>query len=108
MAGELMRSTGVSTADARGAVTALLRASVANLHDGEPAQVLTGPIARGDAATVRAHLDALVGDDLAIAAYRALSRAAVDLLAADPAADRSRLAEIAAVLGGSAGAISTG
>ncbi len=98
MAGELMRSTGVSTADARGAVTALLRASVANLHDGEPAQVLTGPIARGDAATVRAHLTALAADDRATTIYRTLSAAAVDLLAADPSADHSRLAEIAAVL----------
>ena len=98
LAGELMRSTGVSTADARGAVTALLRASVANLHDGEPAHVLTGPIARGDAATVRAHLAALSSDDRAIAIYRALSAAAVDLLATDPSTDHSRLAEIAAVL----------
>ena len=98
MAGELMRATGVSTTDARSAVTALLRASVENLHDGEPVSVLTGPIARGDAATVRAHLAALAGDERVIEVYRALSAAAVDLLAADPNADRARLAEIAAAL----------
>lgn len=98
MAGELMRATGVSTSEARSAVVALLRASVANLREGEPANVLTGPIARGDAATVRAHLDALAGDDLVVAVYRTLSAAAVNLLAADPSADHSRLAEIAAVL----------
>jgi predicted short-subunit dehydrogenase-like oxidoreductase (DUF2520 family) len=98
MAGELMRATGVSTSDARSAVVALLRASVANLHEGEPANVLTGPIARGDAATVRAHLTALAGDDLVVAVYRTLSAAAVDLLSSDPAADRVRLAEIAAAL----------
>ena len=98
LAGELMRSTGVSTSDARGAVTALLRASVANLHEGEPARVLTGPIARGDASTVRAHLAALASDDRATAIYRTLSAAAVDLLAADASADHSRLAEIAAIL----------
>ena len=103
LAGELMRSTGVSTADARGAVTALLRASVANLHDGEPAHVLTGPIARGDAATVRAHLAALASDDRASAIYRTLSAAAVDLLAAVPSTDHSRLAEIGAVLAESHG-----
>ena len=103
LAGELMRSTGVSTADARGAVTALLRASVANLHDGEPAHVLTGPIARGDAATIRAHLAALASDDRASAIYRLLSAAAVDLLAADPSTDHSRLAEIGAVLAESRG-----
>ena len=99
MAGELMRATGVSTSDARSAVTALLRASVENLHDGEPVSVLTGPIARGDAATVRAHLAALAGDERVMTVYRALSTAAVDLLSADPGADRERLAEIAAALG---------
>ena len=99
MAGELMHATGVSRSDARSAVTALLRASVANLHEGEPVSVLTGPIARGDAATVRAHLAALTTDARVLAVYRALSMAAVDLLAADPAADHARLAEIAAALG---------
>ena len=77
---------------------ALLQASVANLHDGEPAAVLTGPIARGDAATVRAHLEALDGDELVVAVYRTLSSAAVNLLARDPAADTARLREIAALL----------
>jgi predicted short-subunit dehydrogenase-like oxidoreductase (DUF2520 family) len=98
MAGELMRATGVSTSDARSAVTALLRASVENLHDGDPVSVLTGPIARGDAATVRAHLAALAGDERVMTVYRALSTAAVDLLSADPGADRKSLAEIAAAL----------
>lgn len=98
MAAELMSKAGVSTAEARGAVIALLRASVANLHEGEPAAVLTGPIARGDAATVRAHLAALAGDDLVVAVYRTLSTAAVNLLASDPGADTARLREIAALL----------
>jgi predicted short-subunit dehydrogenase-like oxidoreductase (DUF2520 family) len=98
MAGELLRSTGVSVGDARGAVIALLRASVANLHDGEPAQVLTGPIARGDAATVRAHLEALADDALMREVYRALSTAAVQLLDADPSADHAHLAEISSAL----------
>ncbi len=98
MAGELMRATGVSTSDARSAVTALLRASVENLHDGEPVSVLTGPIARGDAATVRAHLAALADDEQMLTVYRALSTAAVKLLAAGSGADRERLAEIAAAL----------
>jgi predicted short-subunit dehydrogenase-like oxidoreductase (DUF2520 family) len=97
LAAELMRNAGVPVPAARGAVTALLRASVANLHDGEPAAVLTGPIARGDVATVRAHLDALGGDPLVEDVYRALSVAAVRLLAQD-GADRPTLAEIDALL----------
>jgi predicted short-subunit dehydrogenase-like oxidoreductase (DUF2520 family) len=98
MAAGLMSDAGVSTAEARGAVIALLRASVANLHDGEPAAVLTGPIARGDAATVRAHLEALEGDDLVVAVYRTLSAAAVRLLASDASADKASLREIAQLL----------
>ena len=99
IAAELMGDAGVAHADARAAVTALLRASVANLHDGEPAAVLTGPIVRGDVETVRAHLAALAQDADVIAVYHALSRAAVRLLAADPAAAPERLAAIEVALG---------
>jgi predicted short-subunit dehydrogenase-like oxidoreductase (DUF2520 family) len=94
IAAELMGDAGIAPADARSAVTALLRASVANLHDGTPAAVLTGPIVRGDVATVRAHLTALASDEGVLAVYRALSAAAVRLLADDPSTDRSRLAAI--------------
>lgn len=100
IAAELMGDTGIAHADARSAVTALLRASVANLHDGEPAAVLTGPIVRGDVATVRAHLASLAGDAGVIAVYRALSRAAVRLLATDPSADREQLGAIERALDG--------
>ena len=99
IAAQLMGDAGVAHSDARSAVTALLRASVANLHEGEPAAVLTGPIVRGDVETVRAHLKALAGDPDVIAVYRALSRAAVRLLADDPGADRTRLAAIEQALG---------
>jgi predicted short-subunit dehydrogenase-like oxidoreductase (DUF2520 family) len=94
IAAELMRDAGIAPADARAAVTALLRASVANLHDGTPAAVLTGPIVRGDVETIRAHMAALGDDGGVLAVYRALSAAAVRLLADDPAADRTRLAAI--------------
>ena len=96
----LMGDAGIAHADARAAVTALLRASVANLHEGEPAAVLTGPIVRGDVATIRAHLAALDGDTDIMAVYRALSRAAVSLLAADPSADQRQLAAIRQALEG--------
>ena len=100
IAAELMGAAGIGHADARAAVTSLLRASVANLHDGEPAAVLTGPIVRGDVGTIRAHLAALAGDPDVVAVYRALSRAAIQLLASDPAADRARLAAIEQALDG--------
>ena len=100
IAAQLMGDAGIAHGDARSAVTALLRASVANLHDGEPAAVLTGPIVRGDVGTVRAHLAALAGNADVIAVYRAMSRAAVRLLAGDPSADRERLAAIEQALDG--------
>jgi predicted short-subunit dehydrogenase-like oxidoreductase (DUF2520 family) len=43
----------------------------------EPAEALTGPVARGDDTTIRRHLDALTSDDAAL--YRALGRAALEL-----------------------------
>ncbi len=98
IAAELMGDAGIAPTDARAAVTALLRASVANLHDGVPAAVLTGPIVRGDVATVRAHLAALEGNAGVIAVYRALSAEAVRLLAADPSGDRRSLSAIDAAL----------
>jgi predicted short-subunit dehydrogenase-like oxidoreductase (DUF2520 family) len=100
IAAQLMGDAGIGHADARSAVTALLRASVANLHEGEPAAVLTGPIVRGDVGTVRAHLAALASDPDVIAVYRALSHAAVRLLADDPATDRAPLAAIERALQG--------
>ena len=94
IAAELMGDAGISPADARSAVMALLRASVANLHDGEPAAVLTGPIVRGDIATIRGHLAALRDSDGILAVYRALSSQAVRVLAADDSTPRPGLAAI--------------
>jgi predicted short-subunit dehydrogenase-like oxidoreductase (DUF2520 family) len=94
LAVKLMRGAGVSPEAARGAVDALLRASVANLEGAEPAAVLTGPVVRGDVATVRAHLAALEADPLALEVYRVLSGAAVRLLDEAGMAEAARLTEI--------------
>jgi predicted short-subunit dehydrogenase-like oxidoreductase (DUF2520 family) len=98
IAAELMQAAGISTSDARGAVTALLRASVANLHEGEPAAVLTGPVARGDAATVRVHLTAIADDEIVLDVYRSLSLAAVRLMSAGSTPARETLGEIEAAI----------
>jgi len=76
------------------------RASVAAAAAvGAPA--LTGPIVRGDVATVRAHLAALEPDHVEVAdAYRDLSRAV--LSAARPGLAPEVLAELAALLAGRA------
>lgn len=53
----LWESFGEDATLAREALLPLLRASVENLAKMEPATALSGPIARGDVGTIRAHLD---------------------------------------------------
>lgn len=55
----------------------LMARTVANLASADPAAVLTGPVRRGDAGTVQAHLAALDGDTRAL--YLALAREALRL-----------------------------
>jgi predicted short-subunit dehydrogenase-like oxidoreductase (DUF2520 family) len=74
-----------------------MRAAVSNLETGRPHDVLTGPIARGDVASVRGHLAALAGDAPALAAYITLSRAALTL-ARERGTPPDRLAEISGAL----------
>jgi len=57
----------------------LVRGTVANVAELGPRAALTGPVARGDMATVQRHLDALPGPEAAV--YEALSRAAERLVA---------------------------
>jgi predicted short-subunit dehydrogenase-like oxidoreductase (DUF2520 family) len=61
VAEELARRAGVSADEAAALYLPLMRGTVANLAAG-PSAALTGPIRRGDEATVRAHLDALEPD----------------------------------------------
>lgn len=81
IAEELMRAAGIAESESRPAVRHLLSSAAANLARGDAGASLTGPIVRGDAATVRAHLDALRAEPLAHDAYVALSRAAIALVA---------------------------
>ncbi len=59
----------------------LVESTVANAFERGPQAALTGPVARGDAGTVAAHLDALPTDERA--AYRALAAEAHRLSARD-------------------------
>jgi predicted short-subunit dehydrogenase-like oxidoreductase (DUF2520 family) len=64
----------------------LVRATVENVFELGPAAALTGPVARGDAATVERHLTALDSDERS--AYVALARAALRVAGIDsPALD---------------------
>jgi predicted short-subunit dehydrogenase-like oxidoreductase (DUF2520 family) len=74
-----MHEAGVDADAARAATHALTMAAAENLRTGDPGRVITGPIARGDVATVRAHLEALSPHPGIAEAYRALSRQAIEL-----------------------------
>lgn len=76
-AARLLERAGLARADAVAALAPLLRATVANLEAAGPAGALTGPIARGDVATVRRHLTALPHADAEL--YRALGRETLKL-----------------------------
>jgi len=93
-AGRLLRSAGI--ADVGRLIAPIAHASVDTAAAGGAA-ALTGPVVRGDAATVRAHLDAIAPDLPEVAAaYRALSRAV--LLAVRPALDPEAAATLAELL----------
>ena len=68
-------SAGIDPQSAHMAARSLFLASAANLLHEHGAAVLTGPIARGDVATVRLHLESLANQPELLAAYRTLSRA---------------------------------
>lgn len=97
LAERLLEEAGVEEREARAATVGLMSAAVSNLESGRPHDVLTGPIARGDVASVRGHLAALAGDTPALSAYVTLSRAALTL-ARERGTPAERLAEISAAL----------
>ncbi len=72
---ELMRAAGLGPDEARLAISPLMEASFANARTMEPEHALTGPVARGDASTVRRHMDALQSENAELRGlYRAFSR----------------------------------
>lgn len=68
------------------ALAPLWRGSIANLEEVGPVQALTGPVARGDVATVRANLSELDGADREL--YRQLALGALELVSGDMPAER--------------------
>ena len=94
VAEELARRAGVAEADAGSLYLPLMRGTLANLAMG-PASALTGPIRRGDEATVRRHLEALAPDERPL--YRELGLVALRL-AREAGLDESRARAIERVL----------
>ena len=98
---EAKRLMDEATRDGRGLqhLQALLRTTMENLlTSGEPAHALTGPVARGDVGTVRAHLRLLDRESPRLAAtYRALSLEALALAA--PRLDDEQVTTLQQLLG---------
>ena len=94
----VLREAGIPRDQAVGAARSLLRVAAGNMDSGDAARALTGPIVRGDAETVRRHVRALASDPAALALYRSLSLAAIEL-ARESGTDASRLDEVQAALG---------
>ena len=101
----LWESFGADGALAREALLPLLRAAVENLAAQEPAAALSGPIARGDIGTVRAHLNWLASaatssQDMSALrdAYVALARLAIPLAEAKGTLSAARAEALRALL----------
>lgn len=97
LATRVLTSAGVSEEAARGALGTLLAAAAENVRESAPSAALTGPVARGDVETVRAHLAALAEMPDVLEVYRVLSREAIPL-AESAGTDRGRLEEVRRVL----------
>ena len=77
VAQRLLLHAGLSDAEAWQALRPLVEGTLENLLHQQPTDALTGPVVRGDDATIRRHLESLTKDDALL--YRALGRVALEL-----------------------------
>jgi predicted short-subunit dehydrogenase-like oxidoreductase (DUF2520 family) len=97
-AGRLMAAAGADPEEALAALLPLMRGTLENLARSGAGGALTGPVARGDAETVRRHLETLgAGRPEAAHLYRALGRACLEL-AASRGLDPERVAVLRRLL----------
>ncbi|HEX3739313.1 MAG TPA: Rossmann-like and DUF2520 domain-containing protein [Terriglobales bacterium] len=82
---------GISAADARRRMLPIIFQTLRNYQKLGPAKAFSGPIVRGDVATIRAHLDVLTKSPSSKKAYAVLARTALDVL---PNRNRSQIARL--------------
>lgn len=80
LAEQVAAAAGLSEKSARKAIAPILRQTIANYERGGPAGAFSGPLVRGDVATVKRHLEVLRKTPQALAAYVVLARAALESL----------------------------
>lgn len=78
-AGSVLGKAGIAEDAAAAALAPLVQGTLQNVKTLGPAGALTGPVLRGDVATVRKHLDALKGEPEARAVYAALAKRVLHL-----------------------------
>ena len=93
----LMQAAGINERSAESAVGALISAAVGNLATRTSLEALTGPVVRGDAETVRKHLETLSSQPELYNVYRALSEIALKM-ASERGTDPKALAAIRGLL----------
>ena len=91
----LLEEAGIGRDAALAALLPLVRATLENVAAAGPEGALTGPIARGDAATLRRHLSALPHRDADL--YRAVGRATLRL-AREAGLEEARAARLEEIL----------
>ena len=96
VAQRLLRHAGLSDQEAWQALRPLVEGTLGNMIREQPLAALTGPVARGDQATIRRHLESLTSDDAAL--YRALGRAALELAQKRGMMDEATAAQVAMAL----------
>ena len=77
VAARLLEDAGIAREEALAALAPLARATLENVEAAGPVVALTGPVARGDVATVRRHLMSLSHADAEL--YRAVGRETLKL-----------------------------
>lgn len=81
----ILQAAGVDAVEAHAALAALLHGAATNAMRAGARDALTGPVARGDASAVAAHLEALEADAAAYNLYAALARETAALAGRDAA-----------------------
>lgn len=92
---DLLTASGIGRGQALDATAALAEGAIRNLREGGVRGAVTGPVARGDGATVSAHLDRLAElSPEAREIHRLLSRRILELVGRDGGPERKKMERI--------------
>jgi predicted short-subunit dehydrogenase-like oxidoreductase (DUF2520 family) len=80
LANKLGESAGLNNREVQAALLPLMQSALGNLESLDPASALTGPIARGDVATLEAHVNLLQNQPEILSLYKKLGVSTVQML----------------------------